>query len=141
MATKARAGVGATLSMGNGASPEVFTAVAGIVNLSGPELSVEELEATSLDSTGGYKEYIPGMKDGGAVSFTMHFSNDAQQRSLRGKLGAATTANFRVTLPTSPVCTINFAANLTSWSQATEANAPMTADVNLKISGAPVFTP
>lgn len=141
MATKARAGVGATLKMGDGASTEVFTAIGGIVNLSGPELSVEEIEATSLDSTGGYKEYIPGMKDGGAVSFTMHFSNDAQQRTLRGKLGAASPTNYKVTLPTSPPCVITFAGNLTSWSQSTEANAPMTADVNLKISGAPTFTP
>jgi predicted secreted protein len=141
MATKARAGVGATLQMGDGAGTEVFTAIAGIVNIGGPELSVEEIEATSLDSTGGYKEYIPGMKDGGAVNFTMHFSNALQQRTLRGKLGAVNPTNFKITLPTSPVCTIAFAARLTTWSQTTEANSPMTADVNLKISGPPTFTP
>ena len=141
MPTKARAGVGATLSTGNGASPQVFTAVAGIVSISGPELSVEEIDATSLDSTGGYKESIPGMKDGGTVSFTMHFSNNAAQRALRAKLGATSTSVYRIVLPTSPECRITFDANLTSWSQTTEANAPMTADVSLKISGAPTYFP
>lgn len=140
MTTKARTGIGAALKLGNAASPEVFTAIAGITSINGPELSSEEIEVTSLDSPGGYKEFINGLKDGGTVSITVNFSNDSQQRTLRSLVGGA-ARNFQLTLPTSPECLAEFAANVTSWNQTTEAAAAMTADISFKISGEPNWTP
>jgi predicted secreted protein len=136
MATKARAGVGATFEVDSGGG---FVYVADLVSIGGPELAVEQVEATSLDSTGGYKEYIPGALDGGTVSLTLNFTNDTAQRTLRAMLGSIDVADFRIILPTSPLARYTFAGSLTSWSQATEANAPMTAELGFKTSGAVTF--
>ena len=65
--TQATAAVGTEFRLGSTASPPVYTAVAEILSISGPEVSVEEIEVTSLGSTGGYKEYVSGLKDGGTV--------------------------------------------------------------------------
>ena len=54
MTAAAKAGVGTTFSVGDGASPEVFTAIGEIVNASGPNISAEQIEVTTLDSSGGY---------------------------------------------------------------------------------------
>jgi hypothetical protein len=136
MATKARAGVGATFEVDSGSG---YTYVADLVSIGGPEIAVEQVEATSLDSTAGYKEYIPGALDGGTVSLTLNFTNDTAQRALRAMLGSIDVADFRIILPTSPLARYTFAGSLTSWSQATEANTPMTAELGFKTSGAVTF--
>lgn len=136
MATKARAGVGATFEVDHGSG---FVYVADLVSIGGPEIGVEQVEATSLDSTGGYKEYIPGALDGGTVNLTLNFTNDTAQRTLRAMLGSIDVADFRIIFPTSPLARYTFAGSLTTWSQATEANAPMTAELGFKTSGAVTF--
>lgn len=137
MTTKARAGVGATLEVDAGSG---YTYIANITALGGPELDVEEIEATSLDSVGGYKEYIPGMKDGGTISVTLNFTNDAAQRALRTMNGSIDLAAFRLTLPSSPTAGYTFQGGVTSWTHIVEPNSPMTADVDIKISGAITFS-
>lgn len=140
MTTNARVGVGATLGLGNSASPTVYTNVAEITNISGPEISVEQVEASTLDSTGGYKEFIPGLKDGGSVSFTMNWTNKASQQSIRNLIGGTSNSKFLITLPTSPLSRFRFEGIVESMSWSAEPNAPMTSDVTIKISGAVAFT-
>ena len=60
--------------------PENFTKIGRIRDISGPEPSVNEVEVTSNDSPLNYKEFIPGLKDGGNVSFDMIYDvRDATQ--------------------------------------------------------------
>ena len=132
MTTKARSGVGATFEIDTGGG---YAFIAELLNIGGPELAVEDVEATSLDSVGGYKEYVPGAIDGGNCTVTLNFKNDAQQRALRALVGTIQVADFRITMPTSPLNVVYFSGSLSSWSQSTEANAVLTADVSIKISG------
>jgi hypothetical protein len=137
MTTKARAGVGATFEVDSGSG---YTYVADLVSIGGPEIAVEQVEATSLDSTAGYKEYIPGSLDGGTVSLTLNFSNSAAQRALLAMVGSIDLAAFRLTLPSSPTAGYTFQGGVTSWTHIVEPNSPMTADVDIKISGAITFS-
>jgi hypothetical protein len=136
MSTKARAGVGATFEIDTGSG---FVHIADLVSIGGPDLSVEEVEATSLDSTSGYKEFVPGMLDGGTFTATLNFSNSANQREIRSLVGSIATADFRMILPTSPLCRIEFTGNVSTWSQSTEPNSPMTAEVGFQASGVVAF--
>lgn len=56
------------------------TAVGSLTSIGGLELSADTIETTSLDSKGGFREFIQGLKDGGDVS-------------LEGGLDKAVTAN------------------------------------------------
>lgn len=137
MTTKARAGVGATFEVDSGSG---YTYVADLVSIGGPEIAVEQVEATSLDSTAGYKEYIPGSLDGGTVSLTLNFSNSAAQRALLAMVGSIDVASFRVLLPTSPTSHYTFTGSVTAWTQSAEPNTPMVAELTFKTSGAIITT-
>ena len=50
-------GLGTLLKIGDGATPEVFAAIAEVKDITGPGLSREFAEFTRQQSSGGYREY------------------------------------------------------------------------------------
>ena len=92
---------GTLLKIGDNGSPESFNTIAHVTNIPGPETSREMMDATALDSAGGYKEYIPGLRDGGEVNIEGFFdATDTGQAALRTNLEDEETArNFQVVLP------------------------------------------
>jgi len=51
-------------------------AIAGLTSINGVSLSAEALDATTLTSNGGYREFTGGFKDGGEVSISGYFEPD-----------------------------------------------------------------
>jgi len=141
--TNAISGVGAKLQLGDGASPQVYTAIGEVLNISGPELSAEQIEVTSLDSTGGYKEYIPGLLDGGTVSIEFNYADgDTQQETLRTRVSTTNqaAAAYRIVIPDSPHSYVAFNGIVESYSMSIESGSAITVSVGIKISGAPVWS-
>jgi len=64
---------GSLLQIGDGATPEVFTAVAEITDLTPPNMARDSIEVTGYSSTSGYREFIAGWRDGGEVSLTANW--------------------------------------------------------------------
>ena len=60
---------GSLLQLGDGAGTEAFTSIAEITKLSPPQRSRDEIEVTHTTSSDGYREFIPGWRDGGEVPF------------------------------------------------------------------------
>lgn len=56
-------GYGAQLLVGNGASPEVFEAVAGVTSIAMPETMFADVDITHLRSPNRHKEHKAGMRD------------------------------------------------------------------------------
>jgi predicted secreted protein len=48
--------------------------IAEVTNISGPAMSRETIDVTSLDSTDGYREFIGSFRDAGTVALTMNFT-------------------------------------------------------------------
>lgn len=60
----------------------------------------EELDATTLDSEGGYREYLQGFKDSGELSLTgYHDTAAAGQAQIRALYDTGITGYFFVTFP------------------------------------------
>ena len=134
-------GVGTILARGDGSSPEVFTAIAKIVSIGGPEETKDELDDTTLDSTGGYKEFLSGLKDPGNLVLALNYNPAGTgQTALETDYAADTKNNYRLTWPDSPPKIVTVLAEVFSFSRNTEAASLVTADVTLRISGAPVFS-
>jgi len=134
-------GVGTILARGDGASPEVFTPIAKIISVGGPDESKDELDDTTLDSTGGYKEFVSGLKDGGSLALALNFNPaDAGQLALETDYAAGTKQNYKLTWPSSPPKIVTVLAEVFAMNRNTEAASLVTADVTLRISGAPVFS-
>ncbi len=63
---------GATVEWGTDGS--AYTTISEARTLIVPTTEVDYIEATSLDSSGGFREYVPGLKDAGEVSVECNYT-------------------------------------------------------------------
>jgi hypothetical protein len=59
-------GYGAQLMVGDGASPEVFEAIAGVVSITPGAMNTADIDRSHLRSPDAHKEHMPGMRDSSA---------------------------------------------------------------------------
>ena len=140
MTTSAVLGSGATLQLGSGASPQVYTTIAEVLRCGPIGSTNPEVDVTNLDSTA--KEYIAGLADGNTVEFTMNWvSGNAQQQSLRSSQAAGSTVNLRMKWPNSPQTTAVFDLVLLNFEMGeTTPEAQMTAQASGRVSGSITWT-
>lgn len=138
-------GYGTLLKMGDGAEPEVYTTVAEVKDIGGPEMEADVIEVTNQDSTGGWKEFIAGLLDAGEVTFDVNWlPGDATQDATTGLVSvmfARVKRNFRLQWPgtgAGKVCT--FPALVTGISPDSPVDDANTASITLKVTGPPVFS-
>jgi len=80
------AGIGTLFQRGDGASPEAFTTIAQVADISGPKLSASTYDTTTHDNTlSGYKDFIAGLKEAGEI--TLHLFVDATQATHKNASG------------------------------------------------------
>ena len=137
-------GFGVQFKTGDGASPEVFTAVAEVLSVGGPTINRDVIEATHTDSPDNYKEFLSGLTDGGEVTVTMNFlpGNTTQDESqgIMGDFLVQTLRNYQVVFPTSPAVTWTFAAFITAFEPDAPIDDRMTSTTTFKLSGKPTLT-
>lgn len=79
--------LGTTLKAGNGASPEVFVAIASVRDINGPGVATDTEEATNHGSTGSWEEHIATILHVGTVDFELNFGpTDFTQGAATGIL-------------------------------------------------------
>lgn len=130
---------GTLVKYGDGASPEVFTTVSELKDITPPDFSVEDIEVTHQASTDGYQEYIPGLVDGGEVSFDLNFvPGTASHTAMLTKLGSA-ACNWRIVYPAA----VNYRWAFKAYVKAVSTKAPLSGtsegSVTLKVTGKPVL--
>ncbi len=137
-------GFGVVLKRGNAASPEVFTAIAELFNLSGPSLSMDTVQSTHTQSTGDYHEYLAGILEAGEVSAEVNFlPADATQTEAAGILldmKNRTLRNWEIIWTDSAPTTWTFAAFCTGFEPSAPIDDRMTASITLKLSGDPTLS-
>jgi hypothetical protein len=95
--SQAVTGLGSILSMGNGASPEVFIAVGEIRSLSQTGRQAKTDDVTNLQS--GAVEFIPTLVDSGTYDFTCNrVGGDAGQIAMENAFNGLTLHNFKLQL-------------------------------------------
>ena len=139
--TEAISGFGTILKRGDGAVPEVFTTIAEVKSLSGPGLTLETIDVTHHQSTGGWREFIGGLLDGGEVTFDVNFipSNQTQD-NLWTDLQNRTLRNFELEFPDPGSTTWSFSALVTGFEESAPIDDVLGASVTLKISGQPTLS-
>lgn len=69
-------GRGTTLEISDDVDPAVWATVANVTSINITGRSAEEVDFTTLNSDGGYRELRQGLRDGGTVEFGLHFDPD-----------------------------------------------------------------
>lgn len=132
---------GTTLKIGDGATPEVFSAIAEVTNVGGPGMSMDTVDITSHGSAGGWKEYAGGLLDGGEIKLELNFlPGNTSQQSLSTALSARSKKNFKLVFPDTPATTWSFAAFVTNFEPSAPVDGKLGASVTLKITGQPTLT-
>lgn len=134
MTTNAIAGVGTQFKRGDGESNESFTAVAEVNSIAGPTMTKNFIDVTSLDSTGGYREFIGGFRDAGEITLNMNFSRDGYD-DMKDDFESDSSRNYQIVMPDTGATTFEFAALVTAVPLAITPDDKITAAVTLKLSG------
>lgn len=136
MSSQALEAQGMELRIGNGASPEVFTAISEISTFSGPGGAATVIDVTDLSSLA--KEKRMGLADEGQLSFTINYiPNDTQHALLRAQRANRQETNFKLIFTDdSPSTTWSFAAFITGFSVTAAVDGVVQANVTLEITGA-----
>jgi predicted secreted protein len=127
---------------GNGATPEVFTTVAEVTNITPPAMSRDTVDATHEESPDGWREFIAGLKDGGEVSLDMNFVPDSADAlafmAEWDATGSSALKNRQIVFPDGSI--FAFAAILTGYEPDAPIDDKMAASVTLKVSGKPTLS-
>ena len=110
--------------------------VTGNLRNIGLSIDVEAVDITTMSSTGGWRQFVAGIKDGGEITCEVLY-DEAQIDTIEGNLGAASAA-FTITFPDGSAWTGN--AFITNFSTDNPMDDAISCSITLKIDGAPVFT-
>jgi predicted secreted protein len=137
MASNAFSGVGTTFKRSNMLSSASFTAIAEINNIKGPDKKRASIDVTSLDSAGGYREFIPAFRDGGQVVLEMNFTR-AGFMDMNDDFESEDIQDYQINLPDST--TLDFSGYVTDLGMAVPLDDKVTASVTIKVSGVVTVT-
>lgn len=140
--SNARTAIGTQLKRGDGGSPETFTKVAEVKSIKGPSQEADLIEVTNLDSTGGYQEFITGLKKGGTVSLDANLvPQDAAYKALLADFEALRKVNWQLVMPDASSTTGTFQGFVSKLDRSYEAKSAMNLTIDITITGAITWAP
>jgi predicted secreted protein len=89
--------------------------IADLTNISGPTMSAEEIDVSSHDSTGYFREFVAGFLDGGEISLEGNLTVGGGTTDLNVAFGDRLTRSMVVVFPATGTATGSTAAWLGHW--------------------------
>jgi ABC-type phosphate transport system permease subunit len=112
--------------------------VVAVTDISGPGISVTSIDVSTRDLLA--RKFLPGMYDPGEVTFSIVYDPDtATHQAITTAILAGTILAGILTLSDATPATITFSCFITNFSLKTPMDDAMTADITLKLTGAPVW--
>jgi len=131
--SNAVSGVGTTFKRSNMLSSPTFAAIAEISSIKGPDKKRNVIDVTSLDSTGGYREFIAAFRDGGQVVMDMNFTR-AGYDDMNDDFEIETLVDYQIVFPES-IGTFEFSGLVTDIGNSIPLDDKITMSVTIKVSG------
>jgi hypothetical protein len=120
-----------------------FTRIPEAKGLGVPQVQTEYQEVTSLDSVGGFREYIKGLKDAGEITVNAGYTPLGYEQQLADQ-AAVNPVYYRVTMPLTPGQTtgdlFEFQGYPTPSVQADDIGAPVAMSVVIRTTGPVTWT-
>lgn len=131
---------GTVIKRGNGATPEVFTAIPEVTSIEPPSDEAAEIDVTHLTSEA--REFKFGLSDNGTVTITGNYdADDATQEALRTDKTNKTLRNFQIVYPADISETHAFSAYVTQFKlNQIAVDQAVTFTAALRVSGAVTIT-
>jgi len=108
--------------------------ISEVNNITGPGMTRETIDVTSLDSTGGYREFIGGFRDGGTISLSMNFTRSTYDL-MKDDFESDVVQDYEMVFPDAENTTVEFSGLVTECPLTVPTDDKITSDVVIKISG------
>lgn len=131
MASNAIAGVGTKFLRWSGSA---WQSIAEINSITGPSMSRDTIDVTSLDSTGGYREFITGFRNAGTVVLAMNFTRVTYEQMLED-FEEEDAQTYQIILPDSENTSLSFEGTVSELPLTIPADDKVTADVTIQVTG------
>jgi hypothetical protein len=133
------AAYGTLLKLGDGATPESFTTIFQVVDITGPSMKMDTVETTNQDSA-GWGELIPTIFRAGDVKFDVNYTpTNATHNATTGMIASMknrTLRNFKLVYPDVGGTTWPFTGYVTGFEVKESVKDKLTASVTISITGA-----
>lgn len=143
MATGAKSAHGVLVKMSDGGSPEVFTTIAEVLDVSGPGFKLTSIDVTNQDSTNHWREKIGGLLDGGQLTFSCNWipsgTTQGNTAGLLYLLRTRTKRNVKVVWPDSLSTTWTLPVIVTEFSPDNAQDGQMKVSITLDVAGEPTL--
>lgn len=107
--------------------------IAEIKSISGPTMSRDTFDVTSLDSTDGYREFKASFRDAGTVTLSMIFRRDTYDQ-MKDDFESDTLQQYEIVLPDDENTSFEFEGLVTELPLDIVPDDAITCDVTIKIS-------
>ena len=116
--------------------------IGNLTNISGPGVSADTIDVTSHDSTGGYRQFVAGLIDGGEISLEGNLVTAAAGNAFMTAINARSTTACSIIYPTT-------SASIGKWTfsgipVSFETQAPHDGKIgftaSVKVTGTPVLS-
>ena len=128
----AKAGVGTEFRRWSGSA---WDTISEINSITGPGMSRDVIDVTSLDSTDGYREFITGFRNAGTIALSMNFTRSTYD-TMQTDFESDDLQNYEIVLPDAENTTLEFEGLVTELPLTIPPDDKITADVTIQISGA-----
>jgi hypothetical protein len=132
----------ATKSHGTILAIDGFGTIAEVGDIKGPELSRDDIDATTHDSPNDFEETISGLKKSGNVTFKVNWNPSDPTHAGTGSLwdlyDTGVETAFTITTPRGDV--VSFNASVAGIGPDFPVNGLIAADITLKVTGEVILT-
>ena len=137
------AAFGTLIKRGDGGSPESFTTIAEVVNITGPTMKVKTVDVTNHTSPGAVQQDVVTTIDPGTIKLTINWIPDNATQSyaaglLKDMMGR-TARNFQLIFPNVAATTWLLPCYVTGFDNKAPVEGKLEADIELNIYAQPTL--
>jgi hypothetical protein len=134
---------GVKLQFGNGATPEIFTTIGQLADINGPSMSRDAIDVTTHDAPDKYSKFIPGIRDGGEVTYAVNFDpalgTHDEVTGFIGQFNDELVHHYRILYPQSDLEGWSISGFITKLDFKTPIKEQNSGDITIKVSGKPTW--
>lgn len=132
-------GLGTTLEFEKAGSESANLVIGNLTSIGEIGADADEIDVTTLDSTGGYREFIPGFKDAGEVALSGYFVKGKNHDKIIELFDSGEARNGIINFPSGTK--ITFPCFVKSYKVGPEeVDGAVGFSASLRVTGKPTFT-
>jgi predicted secreted protein len=132
-------GFGTKLQRGDGGSPEIFTAIANVKKIDGPEIKRDTIDTTDHDSPDEWEEVIGSIKRSGEIQLDLNY-HPSKHDVLVADIGDKTPRNYKIIFPDTALSTWTFQAIFIGFKPSAPSDDMLSATLTIKVTGKPTLS-